>query len=117
VKNTFFIERFTKLSDFLRNIIFRVQLFVNHLTIKNNQRVDHNHLNQQNFWYSVCQVIMGERVTNGHYIDNFVVLAFDDFTTPFPLIVYKRKDAGIKGTATHSQQHASRLQQPTSIMS
>jgi hypothetical protein len=40
---------------------------------------------------------MGEKVTNRNYVDHFVVLAFDDFETTFPSILYRRKHMAITG--------------------
>lgn len=56
----------SKYQGFLRNVTFRAQLFVNHLTINNMERMDHNHLKSQNFWYSICQLVMGKRAQTKH---------------------------------------------------
>lgn len=92
-----FIERVTALSDFIRNVVFRAQLFVNYVTVQNKESIDHNYLKEQNFWYSVCQLIMSEKVTNKDFVNNFLVLAFDEFKTAFPSIIYSRKEARVKG--------------------
>ena len=91
------IQRIATLSDFIRDVTFRAQLFVNYLSVENKEKLNHNHLKSQNFWYAVCQLVMGEKVTNKDYVDNFVVLAFDDFKTAFGSIIYDRKRNCITG--------------------
>ncbi|CAO3668539.1 unnamed protein product [Rhizopus microsporus] len=91
------IQRIATLPDFIRNVTFRAQLFVNYLSVENKEKLNHNHLKSQNFWYAVCQLVMGEKVTNKDYVDNFVVLAFDDFKTAFGSIIYDRKRNCITG--------------------
>ncbi|CEP17421.1 hypothetical protein [Parasitella parasitica] len=75
----------------------RAQIFINHLTVENKDRLDYDHTKEQNFWYSVCRLVMEEKVTNKNYLDNFVVLAFDGFKSTFPSITYSRKDTKVKG--------------------
>lgn len=67
---------------------FRAQSFVNHLTINNTERTDHNHLKSQLVMRKMAQTSVCWK---------FVVLAFDDFKDKFLRIVYSRKDHNIKG--------------------
>lgn len=91
-----FASNVVEISWLLRNVTFRAQLFVNHLTINNTERTDHNHLKSQNFWYSICQLVLRKRAQTS-ICWKFVVLAFDDFKDKFLRIVYSRKDHNIKG--------------------
>ncbi|KAI8077389.1 uncharacterized protein B0P05DRAFT_544838, partial [Gilbertella persicaria] len=47
------LEKIQGLSLFLREVIFKAQLFVNHYILKHPQGLS-NEFFQQNFWYSVC---------------------------------------------------------------
>lgn len=94
---TTFSDRVIFLSNFIRNIIFRAQIFVNSYICDNYESSgDLKAITQQNFWYSICQLIMGARVTNKNFMSNSIVLAFDDFKQKHPNIVYQPE----QGTST-----------------
>ncbi|RCH93528.1 hypothetical protein CU097_009585 [Rhizopus azygosporus] len=53
-----FTEKIVKLSAFIRNVLFRAQLFVNAYIVNNKGSVDLAVITQQNFWYAISQLIM-----------------------------------------------------------
>jgi hypothetical protein len=54
-----FTNNVTKLSTFIRNVIFRAQIFVNCYIIEKRQdNFTDSYIFQRNFWYSICQLIM-----------------------------------------------------------
>lgn len=96
-KKELFVEKVTNLSSFIRNVIFRVQLFVNSYVVQNQDSLDLTFITHQNFWYSMSQLIMGEKVTNKKYVSAGIALAFADFKKDHPSIVFSLKDSNIKG--------------------
>lgn len=51
---------------------------------------------QQNLWYSIYQLIMGQTVISRAFAWNGIVLAFDEMNPQYPLITYSLKDYSIK---------------------
>ena len=56
-----FTEKIIKLSAFIRNVLFRAQLFVNAYIVNNKDSTDSVVITQQNFWYAISQLIMGQK--------------------------------------------------------
>ncbi|ORE14247.1 hypothetical protein BCV71DRAFT_276345, partial [Rhizopus microsporus] len=83
-----FTEKIIKLSVFIRNILFRAQLFVNAYIVNNKDSIDSVVISQQNFWYAISQLIMGQKITNKVSISNSVALGFEDFKAEHPSIVF-----------------------------
>ncbi|ORE06611.1 hypothetical protein BCV72DRAFT_328462 [Rhizopus microsporus var. microsporus] len=92
-----FTEKIVKLSAFIRNVLFRAQLFVNAYIVNNKDSTDLAVITQQNFWYAISQLIMGQKITNRTYISNNVSLGFEDFKAVHPPIVFSLKGNPIKG--------------------
>ncbi|KAI8968405.1 hypothetical protein BDF20DRAFT_793511, partial [Mycotypha africana] len=81
-----------QLAEFTRQVVYRAQLFVNyHITDNYQTMTGHPYLYEQNFWCSICKLILGKQVRNQQYMDMSVTLAFDDFKSKFPTIVYSLK--------------------------
>ena len=83
-----FTEKIIKLSAFIRNVLFRAQLFVNAYIVNNKDSTDSVVITQQNFWYAISQLIMGQKITNKAYISNSVALGFEDFKAEHQSIVF-----------------------------
>ncbi|CEG75627.1 hypothetical protein RMATCC62417_10637 [Rhizopus microsporus] len=92
-----FTEKIIKLSAFIRNVLFRVQLSVNAYIVNNKDSADLTVITQQNFWYATSQLIMDQKITNRTYFSNSVALGFEDFEAEHPSIVFSLKDNPIKG--------------------
>ncbi|KAI8971607.1 hypothetical protein BDF20DRAFT_825415 [Mycotypha africana] len=91
-------ENIIKLAEFTRQVVYRAQLFVNYYITDNYETTTgHPYLYEQNFWYSICKLILGKRVRNRQYMGMSVTLAFDDFKSKFPTIVYSLKTHPVKG--------------------
>ncbi|CAO3673669.1 unnamed protein product [Rhizopus microsporus] len=57
-------ERFARkvyLDAVIRNVLFRAQLFVNAYIVNNKDSTDSVVITQQNFWYAISQLIMGQK--------------------------------------------------------
>lgn len=50
------LSKIKSLSIFLRNVVFKAQIFVNYYILKHPQNLS-NRIFEQNFWYSVCRVV------------------------------------------------------------
>ena len=83
-----FTEKIIKLSAFIRNVLFRTQLFVSAYIVNNKDSTDLALITQQNFWYAISQLIMGQKITNKAYISNSVALGFEDFKAEHQSIVF-----------------------------
>ncbi|GAA5815459.1 hypothetical protein MFLAVUS_008971 [Mucor flavus] len=93
-----FGDRVTFLSSFIRNVVICAQIFVNSYVCNNYESGDLKAICQQNFWYSICQLIMDTKVTNKTFLSNSIALAFDEFKQKYPSIVYNTElGAAIKG--------------------
>jgi hypothetical protein len=53
-----FTRNVTKLSDSIRNVVFRAQIFINAYVIEHKEEYAHSSLFDNNFWYSICQMVM-----------------------------------------------------------
>jgi hypothetical protein len=84
-----FERRVIRLSDFIRNVVTRSQIFVNAYVIENWDSYNHDYIFQQNFWYSVCQLIMDVKVTNKSTpLTPSISEAFEKFKLAHPNILY-----------------------------
>ncbi|CEG76063.1 hypothetical protein RMATCC62417_11006 [Rhizopus microsporus] len=92
-----FMEKIIKLSAFIRNVLFRVQLFVSVYIVNNKDSADLAIITQQDFWYAILQLIMGQNITKKSYISNGVALGFEDFKAEHLSTVFSLKDNPIKG--------------------
>ncbi|RCH84655.1 hypothetical protein CU097_005445 [Rhizopus azygosporus] len=88
--------RYFHFFDLLVNVLFRAQLFVNAYIVNNKDSIDLAVITQQNFWYAISQLIMGQKITNKAYISNSVALGFEDFKAVHPSIVFFLKYNPIK---------------------
>jgi hypothetical protein len=92
-----FTRNVIKLSGFIRHVTFRAQLFVNSYIIEHNDEYTHSYLFNQNFWYSVCQMVMCVNVTNDSTIHNELSTYFQDFKRRHPNIVFPLEAYHITG--------------------
>jgi hypothetical protein len=86
-----FVSRIIALSELVRNVIYRAQLFVNLYLVKDQESSFINVITQQNFWYSVCQSVMGIPVRNESYKNHEIILAFGEMKEKYSSIVYDFK--------------------------
>ena len=92
-----FTDKVIKLSEFIRNVTFRAQIFVSSYIILNQDSDSLSAITQQNFWYSVSQLIMGQEVTNKKFLSNEIVFSFVAFRQTHPSILFTLKDHKITG--------------------
>lgn len=85
-----------KLSEFTWNIIFCAQIFVNNCAVQNQVSSALAAITQQDLWYPICQLIMGQTVINRAFVWNGIVLIFDEMNPQYPSIAYSLKDYPIK---------------------
>jgi hypothetical protein len=91
-------ERVNVLVEFVRNVLFWAQLFVNNYLVNHYENmVVPTFIYQQNFWYSICQLIMNVNVTNKSYLSNAVVLGFSTFEQDYPSIIHSVKERHLRG--------------------
>jgi hypothetical protein len=92
-----FTERVNVLVEFVRNVLFRAQLFVNNYLINHyDSTVVPTFIYQQNLWHSVCQLIMNAHITNESYLSNAVVLGFSIFEQYYPSIIHSVKERHLR---------------------
>jgi hypothetical protein len=92
-----FTEKVIKLSEFIRNVTFRAQIFVSNNIIHNQDSPSLISITEQNFWCSISQLIMGQKVTNKKYLSNEIVYLFDEFQQMYPKILHTLKDNKLTG--------------------
>ena len=82
----------------VRNIVFRAQIFVNYyITLRSQQELDNDipHcIFQQQFWYSVCQLVNAKRVTTSTNIPPNMLAVWNVFQSQYSSIVYHQQIAG-----------------------
>jgi hypothetical protein len=78
-------------------VLFRAQLFVSAYIVNSKNSTDLAVITQQNFWYAILQLIMGQKITDKSYISNSVAPGFEDFKAEHPSIVFSLKGSPIKG--------------------
>jgi hypothetical protein len=77
----------------VRNIVVRSQLFVN-FYILSLTRLDSpipHKIYEQNFWYSISQLIRNQRVTNGISLQHGLLDYWNSFKKSYPTIIYDKK--------------------------
>ncbi|KAI9470704.1 MAG: hypothetical protein EXX96DRAFT_490495, partial [Benjaminiella poitrasii] len=72
----------------VRHIVFRAQLFVNHYTPS--LEIPPKHINHQNFWYTICQLIINKCVTNSTSLPEGLLDRWDAFKQRHRSIIYVR---------------------------
>ncbi len=92
-----FTEKVIKLSEFIRNVTFRAQVFVSNYIIHNQDSPSLTLITEQNFWYSILQLIIGQKVTNKKYLSNEIVYLLDEFQQMYPKILHTLKDNKLAG--------------------
>jgi hypothetical protein len=92
-----FTRNVTKLSDFIRNVVFRAQIFINAYVIEHKEEYAHSSLFDDNFWYSICQMVMCKRITNNSTISSEMAAFFGDFKRRHPNIIYPLESNNITG--------------------
>ncbi len=96
-RDEFTTKFITELCDFLRSVLYHVQIFVNTYLFENYEPGDLKTTIQQNCWYSIRQLVMGVKLSNKNYVSNAIVLAIDDFKASHPSIVCQPQGTPIKG--------------------
>lgn len=79
--------------EYVRNIVIRSQLFVNSYIISLaslDKPVPHI-IYEQNFWYSVIQLVRNQRVTNGNSLQHGLLEYWNSFKRSYPTIIYGAK--------------------------
>jgi hypothetical protein len=92
-----FTRNVIKLSGFIRNVVFRAQIFINTYVIEHKEEYTHSSLFDNNFWYSICQMVMCKRVTNNTTISSEMATFFDDSKRRHPNIIYPLESNNITG--------------------
>ncbi|KAI8970483.1 hypothetical protein BDF20DRAFT_826035, partial [Mycotypha africana] len=92
-----FQQKVIELCRFIRDVTTRAQLFMNYYIIKNRNLTVQEYIYEQNFWYCICKLVLGQKITNKAYINHTVALTFDDVATDDPSIISPFKDQKIKG--------------------
>ncbi|KAI8973558.1 hypothetical protein BDF20DRAFT_989513 [Mycotypha africana] len=70
---------------------------MNYYIIKNRNLTVQEYIYEQNFWYCICKLVLGQKITNKAYINHTVALTFDDVATDEPSIISPFKDQKIIG--------------------
>ncbi|EIE76767.1 hypothetical protein RO3G_01471 [Rhizopus delemar RA 99-880] len=77
----------------VRNIVLRSQLFVNFYIpslVRLDSPIPHK-IYEQNFWYSISQLIRNQRVTNGISLQHGLLDYWNGFNKSYPTIIYDKK--------------------------
>lgn len=81
----------------VRNITVRAQIFANYFITLRSQQADDNSIPHciftQQFWYSVCQLVSGRRVTNSASWPTNMTRVWDAFRSFYNNIVYRQQIA------------------------
>lgn len=77
-------------SDDIRHIVFRAKIFVNYFVLSTSNQQNHTGLFQQNFWYSICQLVNDRQHTNKKILDQNILTHWHVFKEKFPKIVYPK---------------------------
>lgn len=65
----------------VREIIFRAKVFINYYVLLNPTGQVASSIFKKNFWYSICQMINGQRITNQRDIPADLITTWDSFRT------------------------------------
>ncbi len=104
--------RIVSACEYVRNVVLRSQLFVNFYIIsliKEDSPIPHA-IFQQNFWYSIIQLVRNQSVTNSKSLLHGLLDCWNSFRQRHPNIIYQEKfDSGV----SHCIAEASQQQQTT----
>lgn len=78
-------QKICELSKHLREVIIRVQLFVNDFILANHSGPINQHVFSQNFFYSTAQLVLGKPVTNNSNYPEAVLAHWRYFQTEYEL--------------------------------
>ena len=76
-------------SKSLREIVFRAMCFINHFCISGDHKAVPHFIFDKNFWYSLCQLVNGRKITNSKNTSDKLMEAWDACRAAFPNMVYK----------------------------
>lgn len=86
-------NKIISLSSFLRNVIVRMQLFVNAYIIEHGQTAVPTYVYSQSFWYSVSQLVMDIGISNDNpNMPDVIVEYWNIFRRRHPNIVFPRNN-------------------------
>lgn len=83
-------ERPVALCGFVREVVFRAQLVVNSFIIANCDQAIPSYVYTQNFWYSVCQCVMGIPISNQNSKFPLPFLAHWEWFSRLPKTTYPK---------------------------
>ncbi|KAI8967153.1 hypothetical protein BDF20DRAFT_928839, partial [Mycotypha africana] len=92
-RNTF-KSKVVEACSVIRNLVLRAKLFVNYYVSKNATLAEPKCIKcifTQNFWYSMIQLVNGQRPKNSRLISQQLLSSFDSFKTTYPKIVFPVK--------------------------
>ncbi|CEG76552.1 hypothetical protein RMATCC62417_11437 [Rhizopus microsporus] len=89
-------DKIIKVSKDIRNILIRVQLFVNYYIMNHNGLVVDKKVFTQNFWYSISQLALGKTPTNKKSLPDDIFSNWKSFSSRYKEIVYKM-DSSVAG--------------------
>ncbi|KAI9256409.1 hypothetical protein EDC94DRAFT_565497 [Helicostylum pulchrum] len=78
-------------SNHIRNILIRCQIFVNYYIIVNSNSAIDKRIFTQNFWYSICKLVLNQEVTNLKSLPDNIMTYWTSFKNIFGTIVYDVK--------------------------
>ena len=82
-------SRIVSACEDTRQVVFIAQLFINQYAL--NLKVHSNHIFKQNFWYSICQLVMDKRVTNSAILPEGLIENWNLFRQSQRSIIYTKK--------------------------
>ena len=85
-------SRIVSACEDTHQVVSRAQLFINQYTL--NLKVHSNHIFKQNFWYSICQLVMDKRVTNSATLPEGLLENWNLFKQSHRSIIYTKNLAG-----------------------
>ena len=65
-------------SRYIRHVVIRAMLFTNYFILENIESLP-GCIFQQNYWYAICQLVGGRRVTNNDVLPNNILPTWDTF--------------------------------------
>lgn len=78
-----------ELSEFTRNVVIRVMIFVNFYFVKHAATEIPSYVFSQSFFYSIAQLVLGQTITNNNLqIPANINADWDEFKTEYPAAVY-----------------------------
>ncbi|CEP07343.1 hypothetical protein [Parasitella parasitica] len=88
-------QRIVSACEYVRNVVIRSQLFVNFyiISLANAGSPIPHAIYQQNFWYSIIQLVRNQRATNSTSLQHGLLDYWNSFKRRHPTIVYDEKIA------------------------